>query len=335
MIRRQATPISKMDTCFSVINYRDRAATIMERFIVRVHLFSRLSACLFLFPFAVTSLLAAETSPKFELKDGDRVVLIGGTFVEREGQFGYLESALTTAWPDRHVTFRNLGWSGDTVWAESRGIFDPAQVGYQRMLELVRELKPTVVICAYGQNESFGGEAGLAKFIAQYEKLCNDLTGIGGARLVFLTPHKFERPRPPLPDASRHNVDLAKYAAAVTELAKRRGAPVIDLFRLPASSANLTENGIHFGEQGYASLVTNLVKQEGWKSLPVTNDKAEAIRQKIVEKNMQFFHRWRPQNITYLTGFRKHEQGNNAVEIAQFDPLVAQVETEIAEILKK
>lgn len=42
----------------------------------------------------------------------------------------------------------------------------------------------------------------------------------------------------------------------------------------------------------------------------------------------------RPQNITYLTGFRKHEQGNNAVEIAQFDPLVEKAEKEIAELLK-
>ena len=128
---------------------------------------------------------------------------------------------MTTAWPDRHVTFRYLGWSGDTVWAESRGLFDPAQVGYQRMLDLVKELKPTLIILAYGQNESFAGEAGLGKFIAQYEKLCDDLAATG-ARLAFMTPPKFERPRPPLPDVSRHNPTLAKYVAAVSELAARR-----------------------------------------------------------------------------------------------------------------
>lgn len=66
-----------------------------------------------------TSLIAAEP---FQLKDQDRVVFLGATFVEREGQFGYLETALTTAWPDRQITFRNLGWSGDTVWADSRDL---------------------------------------------------------------------------------------------------------------------------------------------------------------------------------------------------------------------
>ena len=41
-----------------------------------------------------------------------------------------------------------------------------------------------------------------------------------------------------------------------------------------------------------------------------------------------------PQNITYLFGFRKHEQGNNAVEIPRFDPLVAEQEQEIARLRK-
>jgi hypothetical protein len=42
----------------------------------------------------------------------------------------------------------------------------------------------------------------------------------------------------------------------------------------------------------------------------------------ISEKNQLFFHRYRPQNETYLYLFRKHEQGNNAVEIPRFDPLI-------------
>jgi len=59
-------------------------------------------------------------------------------------------------------------------------------------------------------------------------------------------------------------------------------------------------------------------------------DQAEKLRQTIVEKNRLYFNRWRPQNETYLFGFRKAEQGKNAVEIPQFDPLVEQLEKEIA-----
>ncbi len=58
-------------------------------------------------------------------------------------------------------------------------------------------------------------------------------------------------------------------------------------------------------------------------------DQAEKLRQTIVAKNELYFHRWRPQNETYLFGFRKHEQGKNASEIPQFDPLVAEKEAEI------
>ena len=58
-------------------------------------------------------------------------------------------------------------------------------------------------------------------------------------------------------------------------------------------------------------------------------DQAEQLRKLIVEKNELFFHRFRPANHTYLFGFRKHEQGNNAVEIPAFDPLIAELEAEI------
>ena len=57
----------------------------------------------------------------------------------------------------------------------------------------------------------------------------------------------------------------------------------------------------------------------------------ENLRQLVADKDMLFFHRWRPQNETYLFGFRKHEQGNNAREIPMFDPLVDQAEKKIAE----
>jgi hypothetical protein len=68
--------------------------------------------------------------------------------------------------------------------------------------------------------------------------------------------------------------------------------------------------------------------------LPSTLDceQVERLRAAIIEKNRLYFYRWRPQNETYLFGFRKHEQGQNAREIPQFDPLVAKAETEIGKL---
>ncbi len=63
-------------------------------------------------------------------------------------------------------------------------------------------------------------------------------------------------------------------------------------------------------------------------------EQVEKLRKTIVAKNQLYFHRWRPQNETYLFGFRKHEQGKNAVEVPKFDPLVAAKEKEILTLSK-
>jgi len=59
-------------------------------------------------------------------------------------------------------------------------------------------------------------------------------------------------------------------------------------------------------------------------------EQTESLRETIRAKNQLYFYRWRPQNETYLFGFRKHEQGNNAREVPMFDPLVEQQEELIA-----
>ena len=62
------------------------------------------------------------------------------------------------------------------------------------------------------------------------------------------------------------------------------------------------------------------------------DQQADKVRQLINEKNELYFHRWRPQNVTYLFLFRKHEQGQNAAEIPKFDPIVERKEQEIARL---
>src|SRR5438034_816308 len=60
------------------------------------------------------------TSPSFELRDGDRVLFLGNTLIERDRYYGYLETLLTSRFHGRHMTFRNMGWSGDTVDIQER-----------------------------------------------------------------------------------------------------------------------------------------------------------------------------------------------------------------------
>lgn len=274
---------------------------------------------------------AADPAPTPEtwLRAGDRVVLLGDTFIEREGDRGFIETALVAAHPQANLTIRNLGWSGDTVWAESRGVFDTPAQGYERMLTLVREIAPTVVVVAYGRNESFRGPEGLPAFRGQLQKLCADLRGSpGGPRLVLVTPHPFEGA-----ESAARNASLAEYAAVIREMAQAEGAALVDLFaeirRHAAPDAALTENGTHLSDAGYAAAAAVFAASCG-RPLPQDFPTAHTeLRRLVVDKNRLFFHRWRPANETYIFLFRKHEQGNNAVEIPQFDPLVEAAEARV------
>lgn len=88
----------------------------------------------------------------------------------------------------------------------------------------------------------------------------------------------------------------------------------------------------------YADVVRAIAQQRGYGvwteqkvAAPLRSQRVAAvpIESLIRAKNELFFQRHRPQNETYLRGFRAHEQGNNAVEIEQFEPLVAAKDAEI------
>lgn len=294
--------------------------------------------------------LASETSSaSWQLADNDRVVLLGEGFIEREGQLGIIEAALVAAHSDLQLSFRNIGWNGDTVWAESRGVFDSPAKGYERMLALVRELRPTVILVAYGRNESYAGLAGLAAFREQLTKLAADLATPAEApakaegrdrtaaanttvpRVVFITPHPF-LPAETCPDAAERNRSLAAYAEVIREVAGVQGDGLIDLFAdfsQPSEDTAWSEDGFRLTPAGYEAAAAIVVDAAGRGLPPGGFASLEAVRQAVAAKNELFFHRWRPANETYLFLFRRHEQGNNAVEIPQFDPLVDEAEEKV------
>jgi lysophospholipase L1-like esterase len=383
----------------------------------------------------------AADPPKLELKDGDRIVYLGNTFAERDQSYGYLETLLTIRHPDINFTFRNLGWSGDTVWGDARARFGTRADGFKHLKEHVLALKPTVILVAYGMNESFAGEAGLKEFEAGLNTLLDTLAETK-ARIVLISPIPMENLGPPLPNPDKHNADLKLYSEAMGQVAADRTCAFIDLFgnavRRGPAIVDATDDGLHFTPWGHAQngriLTAELVGSDdlyhreldaakadsqpchGWTladfhrannrlsftaiapSLPeppwpagvrradgrpfvgsggyridlsgvpageyqlkidgktinpglvllpnfspatpnaiLTGpeiDQVEKLRALINKKNELYFHRWRPQNETYLFGFRKHEQGNNAIEIPQFDPLIAELEAEINKLKK-
>jgi lysophospholipase L1-like esterase len=282
--------------------------------------------------------LAQQSSPKpLEFRDGDRIVWIGNTLVEREQRYGYWEAALLGANADKKMTFRNLGWSGDTVFGDARNGFDASPKGFERLVGLTLELAPTVIFVSYGTNESFEGKDGLEKFEKGLEKLLDALAPTK-ARIVLFTPLPFEQNKS-LPDPAVRNESLHLYADAIRRIATKRQVALADLLAESASiyeaprKVPLTENGMHLGRLGYYALSGAFIRS--LKFTPTSGGGAFLeLSKAVAEKNQLFFYRWRPQNETYLFGFRKHEQGRNAKEVAEFDPLVHKSEEKIEQILK-
>jgi len=280
------------------------------------------------------ALTAPGDPPKpFVFKDGDHIVWIGNTLVEREQRYGYWESALIAANADKKITLRNLGWSGDTVHAEARGRFDFADANkcFKQLVDQTLELKPTVIFVSYGTNESFEGKEGLPKFEKGLEKLLDALKP-ANARVVLIPPMRFYRTQSN-PDPAPMNEKLKLYRDAIKTIAEKRDHHFADLHHVWPSFHIVSENGMHLTEDGYKHTAGPFVQIFGLEHVRLDKNH-EPLRQAIVAKNELFFHRWRPQNETYLFGFRKHEQGKNAKEVAEFDPLVGKAEEEIDKLRK-
>ncbi|QVL34236.1 hypothetical protein KIH39_10115 [Telmatocola sphagniphila] len=293
-----------------------------------------LGFCLFAFP--VSPLLAAEPIP---LNKEERIVLIGSTIIEREQRYGHWEAALTAQFPDKNLKFRNFGWSADTVWGESRAAFDSVDQGFKRLVEITLEWKPTTIIIDYGANESVEGQKGLPKFEAQYGKLLDALAP-AKAKIILVTPlilPHFSTPK------DRY-AQVALYADAVKKIANQRGTYLADLrswelerfaeYHKEGVKYPFTEEGTQFNDQGYRESAAFWQKQfaPAGSSIP---QPSESLREAVAAKNELVFHRWRPENETYLFGFRKHEQGKNAKEVFEFDPLIDVAEKKIQEIKSK
>lgn len=368
---------------------------------------------------------AAGETPKVEFKDGDRIVFLGNEFFEREADRGYIETELTTRFADKNLTFRNLGYSGDTVRADARNlcsgwaVFGPADQGFDRLKNLIEHIKPTLVFVAYGMNESFEGPKGLDPFVQGLGRMLDMVkaSSAPGVRIVLVSPIRHEDLGRPLPDPTEHNKNITLYIDAMEKVAQERGCPFINLFEALGDGTRdefhtpFTFDGIHLTPYGYwrAAMVMERAcgypprfvatvpggprglelgltllpiapppenapealrngsatlpgqgmsvdglpagtydlkdgdqvlasgtAQQWTKGIPLLHgpavDQEEQLRRTVVAKNFDFFNFWRPDNDTYIFGYRKHEQGRNAVEIPRFEPLVAAKEAEITKL---
>lgn len=275
-------------------------------------------------------------SAKGFLKANDTVAWIGSGFTERMQQSNWIDLVFTAA--DPSLKFRNIGWSGDTVFGDARGVFGGREDGFKRLLGDLDKAKASVALVCYGENECREGAAGLAAFEAGYRKLLQQLAD-RKLRVALILPRLFEEAS--VPNARLWNEHLRAYNATTRKIASELKLPVLDLEKLHVEK-KLTSDGIYWTPEGYRLAGLELAQQLGltipdsWRKQFDETPNAATLanyRDLIRQKNEWFFHYHRPQNETYLFLFRKHEQGNNAAELERITPEIQALEQRIREAL--
>jgi putative heme-binding domain-containing protein len=290
----------------------------------------------------------------FDIKAGDRVVILGDTLFEREGVAAALESRLYQHFAPRAFSVRNLSFAADRPDGVSRASFDPPAAGKARLHDELSLIKPTVVIIGYGMAasleeltyrsgdsalnpdpERYGRDFSSTRFAADLTELMDKIKSIGGdhVRFVLFAPIRHEdlrSKRPHLPDPSIHEAILQRYRLAIASVAAKFNALYLDTPKILGDTL-ITDNGIHPSSLGLERWADGMAGALGWTANNAQSPAASvALRAALQYRNDLFFHRWRPANYTYLFGFRKHEQGRNAKEMEQFDALLQQADAIIA-----
>lgn len=267
--------------------------------------------------------------------DGDRIVWLGDGLIEQAQYSGWLETAVTAGYPDRDLTFRNLGWNADTPAGSSRlGLslrqagYEAADEGWQHLQAQLELCQPDVLVIGYGMASALeSGIEGLGPFKQDYERLLAFAKQQNPAiQFVLLSP------LPPRGESSLAAGTIDAYSDAIKSLAEQHAGRWIDLREI-AWDADDYQDPVQLRPQGYRKLAVHLGEHlpgssDSWQ----TSSETETLRQAILVKNEWWFHRSRPANMAYVFGFRKREQGQNAGEIPQYDALVQQEEQRIAKL---
>ena len=293
---------------------------------------------------AIGMLLSACTSNSLDesisFKQNEKVVFLGNAFFENAIPNGEIETTISLSFPNKNITFRNIGWSGDNVYAHARtrarggGRFGNPDNGLGILIKQITELKPDKLFIAYGFNESFDDDIdayakGLNHLLELLSQHCTELILISSLPMEkgfgIPTPHIEER-----------NKELKKYAETTKEVAITRNHRFIDLFTAFSKENKYTENGIHLSSEGYRKAGKLIAESLALPAASIEMDakKATHIRNTIIKKNTLFFHRWRPRNDAFVFGERKDEQRIAQEEPAQIEPFIAKQEAAIMLLLK-
>lgn len=195
---------------------------------------------------AVQLPFGVQAADKFFIHNKDRVVFLGDSITEQRLYTTYIEAYALSRYPKWHLTFRNVGWGGDTSWLRQRAHPDEAKLfaagpeEQQQMVEKavkaglerdVLPLKPTAITIKFGMNDH-AYQAFREDIFRAYVRSQTELAKVlekNGARVAFLTPQPIEEKRPD-PDKDVRNLSLKKFSDGLKQVATEEHARFVDQF---------------------------------------------------------------------------------------------------------
>jgi len=230
----------------------------------------------------------------FFFHDQDRVVFLGDSITEQRLYTTYVEAYLLTRFPQWSLTFRNVGWGGDTAWLRQRAhpnekeLFAATGSALDEMVAKavgsglsrdVLPLKPTAVTVDFSMNDhayqAFRPDIFRAHIRSQKE-IASVLTK-NGARVALMTTQPIEEKRPD-PDKDVKNESLAKFSEGIKDVAAETGVRFVDQFspymalmmkaRAEKPDAHIGGgDAVHPGPAGHTLMAWQILKQLGSPAL--------------------------------------------------------------------
>lgn len=230
----------------------------------------------------------------FFIHDGDHVVFLGDSITEQRLYTTYIEAYALTRHPGWQLSFRNVGWGGDTAWLRQRShpnesqLFaaeEPAQQGMvdeavgRGLRRDVLPLKPTVVTVDFGMNDH-SYQAFREDIFRAYVRSQTEIAKVlksEGVRVALVTPQPIEDKRPD-PDQDVRNQSLRKFSDGLKDVAGKAGVTFVDQFdpymtvmlRERAANPKAVMGGgdaVHPGPIGHTIMAWAILKELGASAL--------------------------------------------------------------------
>ena len=250
-----------------------------------------------------------DTRLPLKLNKGDHICFVGNTLFDRDGQFAHFETFVQQSHPGMELRVRNLSWSADEVDLQPR----PDNFGSIDQHLTVQQAD--VIFAAFGYNESFAGPDGVDDFKDRLSKLVTAMKGSAyngktGPRIVLVSPIANENVKG-VKAADLNNANIAAYTKATAEVAMKLKVGFVNVFDATRKAmanphTDITFNGAHMDAEGYRVFGEALFEGTFKKTAPELD---ERIREELVDKNRQWFYRYRPLNTFYYTGGRNKRYG--------------------------